>query len=324
MRRLIRLSVTAAAAALAAIAVAAPASAASSAAKPAHVHSMAKFNPFQRPGGGGGGPHVNNLTYHGGPVETSTSVYLIYWGSAWSTGFTTGGYTSAKAQTYVHDFFTNVGGSNWIGTDTQYCQGAASGATSCGSGTTHVGNPTGQLKGVWVDSATNPPANNQIQDSNLANEAVRSITVHGFPYDANATYLVFTPTGDSESGFAANGGGWCAWHSDTSSSVGTVNFGYIPYMPDAGGSCGVDFINSNDTYGHGYFDGFSVVAGHEYEEAQTDPHLNAWYDSRGSENADKCAWNALSGNTALGTTNYWAVQPVWSNAIGGCAAVSST
>jgi hypothetical protein len=29
---------------------------------------------------------------------------------------------------------------------------------------------------------------------------------------------------------------------------------------------------------------------HELEEAATDPQLNAWYDRRGYENADKCAW----------------------------------
>ena len=33
----------------------------------------------------------------------------------------------------------------------------------------------------------------------------------------------------------------------------------------------------------------SIIA-HELEEAATDPDLNAWYDSRGDENADKCAW----------------------------------
>jgi len=33
----------------------------------------------------------------------------------------------------------------------------------------------------------------------------------------------------------------------------------------------------------------SVIA-HELEEAVTDPDLNAWYDNRGMENADKCAW----------------------------------
>ena len=33
----------------------------------------------------------------------------------------------------------------------------------------------------------------------------------------------------------------------------------------------------------------SIIA-HELEEAVTDPDLNAWYDTRGYENADKCAW----------------------------------
>ena len=33
----------------------------------------------------------------------------------------------------------------------------------------------------------------------------------------------------------------------------------------------------------------SIIA-HELEEAATDPDLNAWYDRRGDENADKCAW----------------------------------
>jgi len=40
----------------------------------------------------------------------------------------------------------------------------------------------------------------------------------------------------------------------------------------------------------------SVMA-HELEETISDPNLNAWYDSTGAENADKCAWT-------FGTT-YW-------------------
>ena len=261
------------------------------------------------PGGG------SNLTYHSGPVEVGTAVYISWWGPAWS-GFTTGGYTSGTAQTYVSNFFSNVGGSTWIGTDTQYCEGAASGATSCGKNLTHVSNPTGQLKGTWNDT-TAVPANDQIQDSDVAAAAVRLASHFGGP-NANATYIVFTPTGDSEKGFAANGGQWCAWHSDTTSGSSIVNYAYVPYQPDAGSSCGVNFVNAkNNSYGNGYFDGFSVVAGHEYEEAQTDPHLNAWYDRRGSEDADKCAWNSLSNNITLGS-NFYAVQPVWSNLISGC------
>jgi hypothetical protein len=33
----------------------------------------------------------------------------------------------------------------------------------------------------------------------------------------------------------------------------------------------------------------SVLA-HEIVESGSDPELNAWYDSTGQENADKCAW----------------------------------
>ena len=46
----------------------------------------------------------------------------------------------------------------------------------------------------------------------------------------------------------------------------------------------------------------SVIA-HELEEAATDPDLNAWYDSRGYENADKCAWTF--GTTYTARTAPW-------------------
>ncbi|MFN2582872.1 MAG: hypothetical protein ABR498_09055 [Candidatus Dormibacteria bacterium] len=261
-----------------------------------------------KPGGGGGGAGGSagkNLSYHGGPIEQATVVYLDFWGSAW-------GGTTGSAQTYLQGFYGNVGGSSWINTDTQYCQGVASGTVNCGSSGTHITNPTSQLKGTWND-AGNPPANRQIQDSDVANEAVNAMNHFG-GYNGNATYIVLTPSGDSESGFAANGGSWCAWHSDTASGGNTLAYAYVPYQPDAAASCGENFVNSGSA---GYYDGFSIVGGHEYEEAQTDPHLNAWYDRQSSEDADKCAWNSLSGDVTLGGTQY-AVQPLWDNLKSGC------
>jgi hypothetical protein len=72
----------------------------------------------------------------------------------------------------------------------------------------------------------------------------------------------------------------------------------------------------------------SVMA-HELEEAVSDPHLNAWYDSSGNENADKCAWTFgttyISGNgvanMTLGSMNYL-IQQNWVNAGGGYCALS--
>jgi hypothetical protein len=260
-----------------------------------------------------------NLVYQGGAVETVPLVYISWWGSQWNTGFSTGGYSSAKAQTYIQGFFSNVGGSSWDNIDTQYCQGVAIGTTNCGSSGTHITNPTGQLKGTWVDTTSVPtrPTQSQIQS------AATRLMNHFGGYNANATYFVFTPHGHSMSGFGTS---WCAWHDEPTSGTDMAH-AYMPYIPDAGTSCGRNFVNrTNNSYGNGYFDGFSVVGGHEYAEAMTDPHPErtstnfGWITSTGSsgeENGDLCAWASNSTNITLGS-HFYAVQPLWSNASSSC------
>ncbi len=44
----------------------------------------------------------------------------------------------------------------------------------------------------------------------------------------------------------------------------------------------------------------------------TDAQLNAWYDSSGAENADKCAWT-FNGLESFGSTS-WLIQGNWSSA----------
>ena len=67
------------------------------------------------------------------------------------------------------------------------------------------------------------------------------------------------------------------------------------------------------------------ILSHELEEATTDPDLNAWYDTRGNENADKCAWtfgttykasNGSLANVKLGARDFL-IQRNWVNANGG-------
>ena len=262
------------------------------------------------------GPAVtsSNMTYHGGPVSLAPTVYISWWGSQWNTGFSTGGYTSAQAQTYVTGFFGNVGGSSWHNIDTQYCQGVAVGTVNCGASGQHITNPAGELGGTWVDTTSLPT---RVRQSSIASAAVRLMNHFG-GYNANAIYLVFTPSGHSMSGFGTQ---WCAWHDNTSSSGHQVAYGYIPYMPSAGSSCGMNFVNAtNNSYGNGYFDGFSIVAGHEFMEAESDmtPSTSiAWQGPGGGsdENADKCAWNqngGTSANITLGS-HFYSVQPIWSN-----------
>ena len=68
------------------------------------------------------------------------------------------------------------------------------------------------------------------------------------------------------------------------------------------------------------------IISHELEESVTDPDLNAWYDNKGEENADKCAWTFGTtypsgggvANMNLGGKDFL-VQRNWVNAgRGGC------
>lgn len=257
-------------------------------------------------------PQNNNLTSGGGDVQTTPKVYISWWGPEWASGFSTGGHSSAQAQTYVGDFFGGIGGNAWNDVVTQYCQGVSAGTQTCPSGSAFIQNVANQLGGTWNDTSSVPARPSQSQ---IAAAAAR-LMAH-FNYDHEATYMVFTPSGKSMRGFGTQ---WCAWHSSTSTSRGTIAYAYIPYMPDAGASCGMNFVfSSNNSYGNGYFDGFSVVAGHEYSEAETDPFPSSgWVDGSGAENADKCAWSSSSGPISVGGHQY-AVQPTWSNAISGCS-----
>ena len=65
------------------------------------------------------------------------------------------------------------------------------------------------------------------------------------------------------------------------------------------------------------------------EEAATDPDLNAWFDTRGQENADKCAWTFGTTYTASGAlanmhlgARDFLIQRNWVNASGGFCAQS--
>jgi serine protease len=263
-----------------------------------------------------------NLQYMGGSVFTSPKAFVIFWGPEWNTGWTTGGFTSAQAKTYITSFFGGVGGSTWLNSTTQYCQGVALGSQFCGS-TGRVTNPAGQFGGSWVDTTTVPrrPTDTQVR-------AAAQRGASHFGYSANALYLVFTPHNKSISGFGTQ---FCAYHDNTSFNGQPLAYANMPYAPDAGASCGVNFVNgSNNSFGNGFFDGLSIVGGHEYAEAISDAFPSntiAWLDTAGAENGDKCAWGQGPGPQSASqdvtlSGHAFAVQSLWSNlangTTGGC------
>jgi serine protease len=89
----------------------------------------------------------------------------------------------------------------------------------------------------------------------------------------------------------------------------------MPYIVDAGASCGVNFINSGSA---GTLDGVSIVNGHEYAETITDQNpAGGWTNtSSGEEDGDLCAWSqgpgAPAANLSL-TTGTFAMQSTWGN-----------
>jgi serine protease len=253
---------------------------------------------------------------NGGPVINSSSrVYIVYWQMTSDP---------SGEKPYQLKFFNGLGGTPYIATQTQYCQGTTD-VTGyvCPATATFVGNPANLVAGTWSDTANPIPVLNNMTEADataaLAAEAVRAANHFGNTTpasNANVQYIIDTPHNNSTPGFAANGGGYCAWHNNESDpAVGDVHYTNFPYMPDGGGSCGVNFVNSGSA---GLLDGVSIVGGHEFAETITDPiPANSWTDEIGQETGDKCAWMFVGPGASqdIGlSTGIFAVQSLWSNA----------
>jgi serine protease len=275
----------------------------------------------------------NNLIFHGGVVQHHPHVYITYWGTEWQRGFHTGpnnAYSNRTAMNYVTTFFAHIGGTAWNGVQTQYCDNITLGSTSCAGQplAQYIHNTSKVLSGVWVDPSPVPAeivtsglAEN-ITDDPIAAEAVKA-SQH-FGYDPDATYFVFTPPGHAATAY---GSVYCAYHSEVTNIGGHgIRYSFMPYTPEQGAGCGGNSVNPrNDAFGHGYMDSYSLAAGHEFQEAVTDPDTwptqDGWNDYQTSENGDKCAYFHAA-NLHVGSY-YFAVQPMWSNeangGTGGCA-----
>ncbi len=227
------------------------------------------------------GAATGPLANHGGPVQTAPRVYVDFW--HWTSD-------PSGEEAYLKQFLSAVGSTSWLATVQQYGAGW-----------------TGQLlAGTWTDSANLVPSHPT--DAQIQAEAAVAASHFGVGNSVNVQIVVATPTGHPTSGFGTS---FCGYHGTVAADP-NITYTNLPYMTDAGGSCGEDSVNGSN----GTLDGVSIVEGHELAETITDPLLNAWYASAG-EIGDECAWTGLANlTTATGT---FAVQPLWSNAANGCA-----
>jgi hypothetical protein len=290
--------------------------------------------------GAGAALHVN-LSYGGGNAGVGVTtgaprVYLVFWGSHWGTSATNGqGYLTlsgdAKAVAPdVQGFFKGLGTASelWSGVMTQYCEGVAQGAQTCPAASAHVAYPTGgAVAGVWADTTAAAPAT--ATGHQLAIEALGAANHFGNTSQAanrNTQYFIVSPSGTHPDGFNTLGQ-FCAWHDfsadptlpgGAASSPFAVAFTNMPYVTDAGGSCGTNFVNGGSA---GTLDGVTIVGGHEYAETITDQFPNGgWLDTALNENADKCSWihagQGAAQNIALSTGSF-PVQSTWANDFNG-------
>jgi len=268
------------------------------------IGTMNKFqNPSgnAKPGGGPGGASSNGINYHGGPVMLGTvNVYYIWYGN----------WAGNSATTILTDLASNIGGTPYYNINTTYYNGANQ----------HVSNAV-----AYASSTTD----NYSQGTSLTDTAIRTvvssaITSGRLPLDANGVYFVLTSSDvTASSGFCTQ---YCGWHTHASISGVDVKYSFVGNPDRCPSSCSMQTTGPNGNAGA---DGMASIIAHELEEAHTDPDLNAWYDRRGYENADKCAWtfgttyttaNGAKANMNLGGRDFL-IQQNWVNAGGGYCAV---
>jgi hypothetical protein len=233
------------------------------------------------------------MSYYGGPMIETPTIYIIWYGN-WNQS---NGSDNASGQTIVRDWANSIGG-------TAYYQLNQSLSIN---GYNLTGNV--QYGGDTTDAYSK---GNALTDSNIQSIVDSAISSNRLPYNADGVYFVITSSDVNEtSGFCTN---YCGWHTYGSITGGRhVRYSFVGNAKRCLNACAAQSTSPNGNAG---LDAAVSVLSHELEEAATDPDINAWLDSRGFENADKCAWtfghaqyqaNGAWANMAFGGRN-WLIQ----------------
>ncbi len=253
----------------------------------------------------------DGINYHGGPIMPGTvNVYYIWYGN-WTNG------------PHASDSQTTAG---LLGNLFE-----AGGINLGGIG----GSPYEQINTTYGDSSNDVTGNialagsttdnysqgTRLSDSKVQTVVSKAISSGRLPKDTNGVYFVLTSSDVSEtSGFCLK---YCGWHTHASMSGSDIKYSFVGNPDRCPAGCEVQTVSPNGDSGA---DGMANVMAHEAEEALTDPDLNAWYDSSGEENADKCAWKFGPTSGTIGSAAYnqtfgngynWLIQMNWENARGG-------
>jgi hypothetical protein len=264
-----------------------------------------------------------NLENHGGPVMSSNTNYTIYWDPAGGASFPAG--YQAGIDKYFEDVAHDSGG--LLNSDSILTQYGA--------------NYDSHFGGSFVDTNAYPAngcssAPKCLTRGQLEAELKSFVQSHSLPTDLKHAYFLLTPKGvesctepvGHECSAGASHRIYCAFHSDIPLGAGAfLVYASNPYV--SGLECGDE---ANKPSGNPADETISGGLAHEHSEILTDPLLNAWYDSKKEEVADKCrtfkeatefgtplgkAENGSNYNELINGAKYW-YQMVWSNETGAC------
>jgi hypothetical protein len=266
-------------------------------------------------GRGGGG---QNLVYHGGKVLKTNRTVAIFWGPG--SNFASG-YASTIGQYFTDVAAASGGPDNVYAVLNQYYDGTAAHIQYASSFGGSVTDSNAYPSSGCSDTVA--ATSNCISDAQIRAEIQSLFAANklGAP-DPNTTYFVFTAknVGSCYSSSSCAFSQYCAYHSNVTVNGVTVQYANQPYADTVTSACDAGrYPNGQSTEA----DATINVTSHEHRESINDPLGNAWYDHRGYEGSDKCAWNfgTLTGPDYNQTINghHYFLQQEWSNASSGCA-----
>lgn len=248
----------------------------------------------------------NGINYHNGPVMPgNVNAYFIWYGN-WTSGpKPSDSQTTVSLIDALYGSTGGIGGSGYFNINTTYGDTA--------------NNVSGNIA-VAQQTTDNYSQGTRLRDAGVQKVVSNAISSGKLPNDSNGIYFVLTSSDVNEtSGFCTK---YCGWHTHASINGTDIKYSFVGNPDRCPSACEAQTTSPNGDSGA---DGMASIMAHESEEAATDPDLNAWYDSSGAENADKCAWkfgpeqtlgNGAKYNQTFGTHN-WLIQMNWENSRGG-------
>jgi len=217
-----------------------------------------------------------NMTWHNGAIINSSAVTAIYWGTSWTL--------SDPKISGLDTYYLGFTNSNYAKTSDEY------------TGTNGKIGPSNSYGGHVVDTTA---ASGGGSTSAILAEVCKVIASPA----SNGYYPVYTdlPRGNSN---------YCAYHSFGSCGSTPVQFAFFWKLD---GDPGCDPQDTQTGHPQGLA-ALANVSGHEFSEERTDPRNGGWYDSRGQENGDKCAWTFNVPYVTFSNGSIWKIQGEWSNA----------